>query len=368
MSRGKPRLFFYTKRVSFTLLPYTFAKTLNQMSNRIQTTLFALVIIALIPSCRTNNDEWKNADVSHFLKPNVVIQRYETDLFQIPLHQLAEGLADLAPKYPLFIGENYNSEQALIQMRDYLSDPAIKEGYEAVERTFVDVTGCEKELGKAFQRMQAVVPGFRIPEVYSYISGFDTQTGVFVNDSVVIIPLDLFLGNDFAGYKKLGIPAYLQQNMEPGQVVPEVIRQIIHFYFWTDASQQPLIDQMVLSGKLLALAEFVLPEYPVWQLIGYSQAQYNWCRAHETNIWAMMIEKQMLFTTNQAMIRSVMNDGPFTPGLDKNSPGRIGEWVGYQIVRSYLKNHKHALPAQLFKLPGGQSLLQESGYKPRSGK
>lgn len=328
--------------------------------------VFALVVIGMNPSCRSKDDGWKTIEVKHFIKPEVVIHRYETDLFEIPLSRLAEGLAALAPEYPLFIGENYNSEQALIQMRDYLTDPAIQEGYEAVERTFVDLTGCEKELGKAFQRMQAVVPGFRIPDVYSYISGFDTQTGVFVNDSVVIIPLDLFLGDGFSGYKKLGIPAYLQQNMTPEQIVAEVVRQIIHFYFWTDATQQPLVDQMVLSGKLLALTEFVLPEYPVWQLIGYSQTQYNWCRTNEPNIWAMMIEKQMLFTTNQAAIRTMMSDGPFTAGLDKNSPGRIGEWIGYQIVKSYLKKHRQTLPSQLFKLPAGQSFLQESGYKPRS--
>lgn len=327
--------------------------------------VFILVMI-LLSGCTSAPGKWNEIDVSGYPKPKILIQRYELDLFNIPKDDLVQGLKTLAPKYPLFIGNSYNSEQALIQMQHYLADEAILEGLKAVESTFNDVTDIEKDLSFAFQRIQAVIPDFRIPQVFSYISGFDTETGVFVNDSVVIIPLDLFLGNGFSGYKKLGIPAYIQCNMVPENIVPEVIKQILNFHFWFDVSQRPLIDQMVEAGKYQALMEFILPTYQAEQLIGYNPDQYHWCEQNEANIWAMMIEKQLLFSSNPVNIRAMMNDGPFTPGLDKASPGRIGEWVGRQIVNSYLRKHPDTRPSQLFKLPQGQDFLQESSYKPKS--
>ncbi|HAQ64480.1 MAG TPA: hypothetical protein DCR43_01265 [Bacteroidales bacterium] len=333
-------------------------------------TLWSLPVLILaltsLTGCVRKPENWKEVDLSKYPRPEVFIQRYELDLFNIPQNELVQGLKTLAPKYPLFIGNSYNSEQALIQMRDYLSDQTIIEGYEAVEKTFNDLTACEKALGIAFQRIQAVIPEFRIPQVFSYISGYDTETGIFVNDSVVIIPLDQFLGDGFPGYQKLGIPAYVQRNMTPEHIVPEVVKQILNFHFWFDTSQRPLIDQMVEAGKHQTLMELVLPTYPAAQLIGYTPDQYLWCEQNEANIWAMMIEKQMLFSSDPANIRAMMNDGPFTPGLDKASPGRIGEWMGSQIVKSYLRKHPDTHPAQLFKLPQGQDFLQESSYKPKS--
>lgn len=336
------------------------------ISFRRQTLLLLMGALLVFSACHRTNKPWSEINTSQYVRPDVVIHRYELDLFQVPRDRLAEGLERLAPKYPLFIGENYRSEQSLIQMGDYLNDPLINQGYDAVDKTFADMTGCEKDLSSAFQRLQAVIPGFRMPEVYSYVSGFDSQTGVFVNDSVVIIPLDLFLGDGFEVYKKLGIPAYVQRNMIPEDIAPEVVKQILGFYFWSDKSQKPLIDQMIQAGKLQALLGFVLPGYKPWQLIGYTQPQYAWCETNEASIWAMMIEKQMLFSSDPMVLRNIMSDGPFTPGLDKSSPARIGEWIGLQIVKSYLGRHPETVPAQLFKVAEGQDFLRDSGYKPHA--
>lgn len=323
-----------------------------------------LVALSVVWSCQQKTDPWSRIVVSDKPLPKVTIHRYELDLFSIPPSHLADGLARLAPRYPLFIGTNFQSEQALIQMKAYLNDPAIKQGFEAVEKMFVDITGCERDLSKAFQRLQVVVPHFRMPEVYTYVSGFDTETGIFVNDSVVIIPLDQFLGEGFSIYNKLRIPAYVQRNMNPEDIVPEVIRQILYFYFWGKESPSLLIEQMVYSGKFIALMEFVLPHENQAKLFRFTPAQLVWCQRNANNIWAMLVEKQMLFSADPAVIRTIMNDGPFTPGLDKESPARIGEWVGYQIVKSYLAKNPSLTPAQLFKTPFGQEFLRQSGYKP----
>ncbi|MDD2962519.1 MAG: hypothetical protein PHQ65_03615 [Bacteroidales bacterium] len=317
-------------------------------------------------SCRQKESHWQSVDFSKTFKPEVVILRYELDLFQIPTNKLEEGLAGLAPRYPLFIGSDYGSEQALIQMKAYLSDPVIRDGFDAVEKTFTDMSGCEVELSKAFQRLQVAIPEFRVPQVFTYVSGFDTQTGVFVNDSVVIIPLDLFLGSGFEAYNQLKIPAYIQRNMTPEDVVPEVIRQILFFYFWKDVTQKPLVDQMIEAGKIQALLEFVLPQAKPWSLFRYTKEQLDWCSMNETHIWAMLIEKDYLFSSDPAVVRTIMSDGPFTSGLDKSSPSRIGEWVGYQIVSSFLEKNTGVMPSQLFKMPEGQEFLRQSAYKPRN--
>ena len=50
--------------------------------------------------------------------------------------------------------------------------------------------------------------------------------------------------------------------------------------------------------------------------------------------------------------------------IDNESPGRIGVWVGWQIVRAYMKRFPNTIITDLFDL-SPQKLFQTSGYKPK---
>ena len=71
----------------------------------------------------------------------------------------------------------------------------------------------------------------------------------------------------------------------------------------------------------------------------------------------------MLYSKKATDVDRLLNDGPFTNGFPRESPGHIGEWIGYRMVSAYMKAHPEVTMAQLFALDDPRVVLKT--YKPR---
>ena len=76
------------------------------------------------------------------------------------------------------------------------------------------------------------------------------------------------------------------------------------------------------------------------------------------------MEKRDLFKTESSILSSYMNNGPFTAEVTQESPGRLGWWVGWRIVDSYMRNNANITLHQLFEETDAQKILEQSFYKP----
>jgi hypothetical protein len=72
----------------------------------------------------------------------------------------------------------------------------------------------------------------------------------------------------------------------------------------------------------------------------------------------------MLFSVDQNQIMKFLSDGPTTNGFPKESPGAIGQWLGWKIVEAYVKNNPAITPEQLMKEQDYKKILHDSRYKP----
>ena len=121
---------------------------------------------------------------------------------------------------------------------------------------------------------------------------------------------------------------------------------------------------MIFRGKQLFLLSQLLPDEPAWELIGYSKEQWDWCKTYEKAIWNRIMEKRDLFKTESSVLSSYINDGPFTSEVTQDSPGRLGQWVGWRIVDSYMRNNKKVTLQELMNENDAQKILEQSYYKP----
>ncbi|HMC96939.1 MAG TPA: hypothetical protein VKG92_04765, partial [Flavobacteriales bacterium] len=115
--------------------------------------------------------------------------------------------------------------------------------------------------------------------------------------------------------------------------------------------------------KVIALLDALMPDTEPYLKFAFSKEQLAWCEAHEYDIWKDIVAKDQLFSKKSEDIGRLMNDGPFTSDLPRESPGHIGEWIGYRMVRSYMKAHPKTTFAQLFALDDPRVILKD--YKPR---
>jgi hypothetical protein len=220
------------------------------------------------------------------------------------------------------------------------------------------------ELTEVFRHYLYYYPGFHVPRVYAYISGGDYDSPVQFADSVLLIGLDNFLGADFKPYVSDGIPAYRISRMTPDFVIPGVVKVLGRISYPEDFPGNSLLEQMIEAGKRLLFMDAMIPGTRDRLKIGYSQEQYDWIVKNEAHVWAAIIENRMLYTTDGKLTRSFMADGPFTAEFSKDAPSRLGEWLGWQIVRNYYQKQPDVSLRQLMTEKDAQKILSGSGYKP----
>ena len=325
--------------------------------------LFLGLFLMIIAGCGTP-DQRLHVDVSEIRIPQVIIHRYDIDLFNVNPARLRLELETLKPAYRFFLDTDLSDPGKVAEMADYLENPRNIAFREAVAAQYKDLTPLERELTQAFRHYLYYYPGRTIPRIYTYISGGEYDFPVQFADSVILIGLDNYLGADYKPYLSDGLPAYRVARMSSQNILPDCMKLLVYATHPVQLPGNTLLEQMIEAGKRLYFIDAMIPQTYDWLKIGYSKAQYDWIISHEENVWAAIIENRLLFTTDGKLIRSFMADGPFTAEFSKESPSRLGAWLGWQMVRKYMESQTEVTLPQLMDENDAQKILSLSGYKP----
>jgi len=112
------------------------------------------------------------------------------------------------------------------------------------------------------------------------------------------------------------------------------------------------------------LTAALLPDVSDTDLMGYTQEQWDWCETNEAQMWNYMLTNKHLFSTEALVIAKYINPAPFTAFFPDYSPGRTGIWIGWQIVKSFMKNNSDVSIQELMNIQNAQNILEASGYHP----
>ena len=294
----------------------------------------------------------------------IVLSRYEKALFALDKRKLKTGMATLYPEYSFFLGSNWQDTLNVLRVYNFLNDPNIRELYDLTMKKYPDVSKLQDELGGAINRFRQAYPEKPVPHIFTYVSGLDVENPVYYADTAMAIGLDLFLGNDVVAYEKAGLPKYKINRFTPEHLLPQCMLAISDHIIRVDEQNNTLLDQMVMAGKALYFLDVTLPDVQDEYKIGYSKQQLEWSRSNESNIWAFIIEHQLLFSSDPQGISKMMTDGPFTSGFASQSPGRLGAYMGWMIVRDYMREADGVTLKQLMDDMDARKILKVSGFKP----
>ena len=151
--------------------------------------------------------------------------------------------------------------------------------------------------------------------------------------------------------------------MAPNRIAQDILLAYALTEFPFKAKKNNLMEQMIYQGKILYFLQALLPEKSENDIMKYSNEAFKWCVNNESHVWAYIIEHKHLFSTQSSMARNYINDAPFTSGMPQESPGRIGTWIGLQIVKSYMEKHSEVSLPELMLNDDYASLLRESAYE-----
>ena len=229
------------------------------------------------------------------------------------------------------------------------------------QEKFANIDGLQKSINTAFSRLHYLYPEWEIPKVYLFVSGFNSS--VMYYENIMGVGVDMYLGSDYPYYNQV-VYNYQKQTMRKECVAGDLMSMYIAYHVAYNSKYNRLLEQMIFRGKQMFLLSQLLPDEPAWEVIGYSKEQWDWCKQYERAIWNRIMEKRDLFKTESTVLSSYMNEGPFTAEISQESPGRLGLWVGWQIVDSYMRNNEEVSVQELLTEGNAQKILEQSFYKP----
>ena len=312
---------------------------------------FLVVFCLFFLSCDKKN-KTKNAVTAIPLE--LKVERFDKIFFETP----PKDLEKVKAAFPFFFpGGNDNSIWL-----NKMQDPIWREVYTEVQKKYADFEPVKSELELLFKHIKYYFPNTKTPKVITIISEMDYTNKAIYADSLVIISLELYLGKNHKFYQ---FPNYIKQNFEQKQIMPDIVSSFSSRKI-PPVTDKDLLSQMIYQGKQLYLKDLFLPNYSDAEKMGYTPEQITWCQENESYMWRYFIEKEMLYSDDQKLITRFINPAPFSKfylEIDNESPGKVGAWIGWQMVRSYMENNEVPVP-DLLKTDAKEIFLK-SKYKPK---
>lgn len=285
---------------------------------------------------------------------------FDVERFDLAFAQTTPAeLPELKTDYPFLFSERIPDSVWVARLHDSLQIELSKE----VEKEYESIDPVHDDIESLFQHLKYYDKTFAAPRVITVTSDVDYRNKTIVTDTIVLISLDTYLGEEHRFYE--GIQRFLAQNMKPSQIVSDLAAEYAEKYIYQE-KPKTLLDDMIYFGKELYFKDKMIPFTSDAVKIGYSEEQLEWARENESEIWRYFIERELLFSTDNSLAGRFIADAPFSKfylELDSESPGRLGQYVGWQIVRSYMKNNDVNFMDMLQK--NAQEIFNKSKFKPR---
>ena len=233
--------------------------------------------------------------------------------------------------------------------------------YQDVINQYQDFSLQHKKLSSAFYHYNLAFPNKLIPTIVTFFGGFNYIA--IVTDSTLGIGLEMFLGNNNY-YTNLihKFPKYMHHQFHPEYLTSVAINGWLESEF--PVTYDSFLSQMIHFGKIkYALNEFLV-DAPPHLIMGFTEAQMEWCKNSEFSIWKFLIEQGLLYSSDQFLIRKYMNPAPYSKGMPRESPGQVANWIGWNIVDEFMQNNSEVTISELFQIKDAQFILNQSKYKP----
>ncbi|MCY7353429.1 MAG: gliding motility protein [Cytophagaceae bacterium] len=329
--------------------------------------------VAFFAACQSDSDSRQSTQLpgaapgADTIKINVRIERIESQLFtaQSPAEVetfLRKNASVRAAYFPQdAFGPNAQLAKTLTEL---VKNPGLRDFYQDGQKQFADLSDLQRGFEEAFQNLKAYYPAFKEPRIVTLFTGF-TGPDLYVSDSLIVIGLDYFMGPK-ARYRPQ-LENYQLRKYQREYIAPQVLLLLSGKYNETNLQDQTLLAEMVYYGKSFEFVKNVVPSISDSLIIDYSGTQLAANEVAQDLIWAHFIDEKLLYETSPLRKAKYVGERPTTVEIGPKCPGRIGQWLGWKLVRKYLEAQPNVTLQQLMKTTDAPRILTESKYRGQVG-
>jgi hypothetical protein len=302
-------------------------------------------------------------------KPSIQVIHFEDAFFGMDSLRFKEALAKLVQQYPSFASDYFDR----ILMQSPVKDPQqIRAFYNAYLPIYKEVkkvaaaTTATPQIEEALKRFHYFFPDYVLPKNIIYFIGpLETYGNVVTKDGIAI-GLQLYLGAESSWYFSEQVntiyPSYISRRFAPAYIVVNSLENILNDYQPIALNGQSLITQMIEIGKRQYIMEQCLPAVPDTVRMGYTAQQLNTLEAEASDIWTYLSAENRLYASAPNFIHSMLGESSYNEIFGANLPGNVGKYIGYNIVKDWMRQQKSVDKTDLKKLlqMSPMKILQET--------
>jgi hypothetical protein len=335
-----------------------------------------LTLLLFAEACQLD----KGKDIPDVSQINVEIdvRRFEEALFSLDTTQFGPQLQALQEQYPefgyIFFEQLLGSTDPRIApqgheayVRGFVTDSFLVELYQHTQAAYPDTESLEAAFADAFRFFTHYFPDQPTPTVTTFVSEFTISNFIY-GENDLAVGLDFFLGDTFPyGALNPGNPnfsAYLTRSFNEEHLVAKTL-----FPLAEDLAGPPmgnrLLEYMIHNGKKRYVLEQLIPYAPDSVVMEYSAQQLQWCEDNEWEVWAYLLDEELLYSTRYQDFRKLVEHSPTgTSQMPPESPGRAGNYIGKKIIEAYMRRFPDTTLPELLALEDAQFILDQSRYRP----
>lgn len=304
---------------------------------------------------------------NHYCNPVthiVSIMRLEQLLFKC---KTKEEIMLILAKHPgivekiLKLNDKETLEEVTVRMYSMIHNQKMQDLYNEVQVHYCDIKQIEYDLSQAFSAIKKSYPGAKLPQIITLITGMELE--FYIDSDLIAIGLDYFLGPK-SKYQPYDTPEYLLNTYTYKNIVPKLLLLYCRDYINIDPKDRTLLADMIAYGKVIFFVKSILPNIDEEALLGYSIEQLCEIEENEGIIWDFFLKNKLLFSTDVLKNSSFLDEKEFTVEIHPTCPGAIAKWLGYAIVKSYMKQNPKATVLELLNTQEAQFIFANSKYKP----
>lgn len=323
-------------------------------------------VLLLIGSCSSDP---LDVDISD-IELDIEFQRFEQKMFAVESPQemtkLNEELIEFGGElYEFYVFELLRSGSVYddsigTYLYYFVSDTAMKMAYEDISAEFRDFETEQDQIVSMFKHLKYHLPDVPMPErVITYNSAFNY--GVISTDSKIGIGLDMYLGQFNRTIQQLGFPIYMKEKMEKEYLPVDVAHSWLATNILGDNPDDTFLKSLIYYGKLCYVLDAMMPDLPDHLKVRYTEEEYDWALASEANIWQYLKDMNWIYSTEMKVKLRFFEEAPTTVGIE-DSPGRIGRFIGWQMIRQYMDKNEDVTVLELINETNESKFLKT--YKP----
>ena len=319
---------------------------------RLTVLLYGLIGLALA-GCKTTSQD------PAFIGPTPKITevRFDSAFFAMDSLHFESDLAKLVQQYPQFSEDYFNRILMMPTKKESKKILAFYKAYLPIYQATTKVQASKKatpEIVAAFKRFHYYFPTYSLPKQLFYFIGPLETYGNVVTKAGLAIGLQLYMGAASSWYYSEQIntiyPTYISRQFAPEYIVVNSVQNILNDYDPIAINGKQLIEQMIEIGKRQYILSQCLPNASDTLLLGYTGNQLKAIEASQSDIWTFLSSQNRLFSVDPSLTAAILAEAPYNDYFGEEIPGNVGKYIGYTIVKSWMKQQEGNLKNDLNRL------------------